>query len=507
VKDLEHVLRANTGSADVTYSSFTLPALVEDIFKARTRDQVDTLDEVQKIFDITDKITRLTMANQKLFDNSKNTNKVADRDDDYDNKYYNYNQKLTTEEMALIGFKDFTATELNDGYGGGLVPALKNYNYTGKYYDFSTSGWTKSGWVYKTIPQLSSPMTLDVFTRLANQTTQLGFFGELLNEIPDLKKFYLSLLDNGFAFPFLNDSALIQKLWLGEPVDLFTFDPPFRQWLTQASGGVKANTGVDLSAAIDALSSPIKLFDVDLLAMGLKAAGVPTSVLDTILPVQIPLKGIFEASIVPRLSFGADTGGLNKWWNTDYSADGSTLGDIGLGIVDLLNGFYIRDSYMQGGGLVDLPELEINMSLLGQLGIQVGKPDYIVDAQANVTAGFDLKLAMDLENSDVYGKVRLSDMVGQLFSDPLEVLDVKAALDFFLKAQAGASIDFSPDKGELSTTMSLLASAASAFSEFFYDTDQFKWGPYETGNTWPIIDENPDTSAPSLSELLGRVIG
>ena len=52
-----------------------------------------------------------------------------------------------------------------------------------------------------------------------------------------------------------------------------------------------------------------------------------------------------------------------------------------------------------------------------------------------------------------------------------------------------------------------LASAASAFSNFFYDTDQFKWGPYETGNTWPIIDENPDTSAPSLSELLGRVIG
>ncbi|MEI7786119.1 MAG: hypothetical protein WCK08_17135, partial [Betaproteobacteria bacterium] len=507
VKNLEHVLRANTGSADVTYSSFKLPPLVEDIFKARTRDEVDTLDEVQKIFDITDKITRLTMADKRLFDNSKNYNNVADRDDDYDKKYYDYNGKLSSEDMALIGFNDFTATELNDGYGGGLVPALKEYNYTGQYYKFDSSGWTKWGWISKTIPQLASPMTLEVFSGLANQTTQLGFFGELLNEIPALKKFYLSLLDNGFAFPFLNDSSLIQKLWLGEPVDLFTFDPPFRQWLTQASGGVKANTGVDLKAAMDALANPIELFNVDLLGLGLQAAGVPTSVLDAILPVQIPLKGVFEASIVPRLSFGADTGGLNKWWNTDYSSDGSTLSDIGHGIVDLLNGFYIRDSYMQGGSLVDLPELQMNMSLLGQLGIQVGKPDYIVDAQANVTAGFDLNVAMDLKNADVYGKVRLSDMVGQLFSDPLQVLDIKAALDFFLKAQAGVSIDFSPDKGKLSPTMELLADAASAFSKFFYDTDQFKWGPFDTGKTWPIIDENPDTSAPSLSELLGRVIG
>ena len=507
VEDLEHVLRANTGSAEVTYSTFTLPPLVEGVFKARSRDQVDTLDEVQKIFNITEKITRLTMADERLFDNSKNYYNVADRDDDKDKKYYNYDQKLSPEDMALIGFNDFTATELNDGNGGGLIPALKNYNYTGTYYDFPAHRWKSGGSIYKTIPSLAGPMTLDIFSRLADETTQIGFFGDLLKEMPWLKDIYLSARKNGFEFPFLNDSALIQKLWLGQPVDLFTFDPPFRQWLTEASGGVKANTGVDLKAAMNALSSPIELFNVDLLAMGLKAAGVPTGVLDAILPVQIPLKGVFEASIVPRLSFGADTGGLVQWWNTDYSADGSTLGDIGQGVVDLLNGFYIRDSYMQGGGLVDLPELEMNMSLLGQLGIQVGKPNYIVDAQANLTAGFDLKLAMDLNNADIYGKVRLSDMVGQLFSDPLEVLDVKAALDFFLKAQAGASIDFSPDKGELSTTMSLLASAASAFSEFFYDTDQFKWGPYETGKAWPIIDENPDTTAPSLSELLGRVIG
>jgi hypothetical protein len=339
------------------------------------------------------------------------------------------------------------------------------------------------------LPKLNStPLNLEKFSELIEDTTQLGFLGELMVTAPWFKDLYLAAKKNGFDFPFLDDPGLIKKLWLKEPVDLFTFEPDFRQWLTDAARNTKDPTVTGVSDAI-------------------KSLGVPTGVLKDILPIQIPFKAIFEASVVPRLSFGADTAGLYKWWDTDYEADGSDLTDIFQAMADLSHGFYIRDSYLENGNLVDHPELEIDLSLLASLGVQVGAKDFIVNANASGNAGFGLSVDVDLQGGDEFGKVRLDDLVGQLFSDPLEILDLSAALNFSLNASAQASIDFSPSAGELSDTMELLAKAASIVSNFFFDKDEFHWGPWNEGKTWAIIDDNPDTPEPSLGELMQKVLG
>lgn len=511
VERMEHILRANTGSKDVTYSTYKLPPLLHDLYKARTRDEVDTLEEVQEIFRITEVITRLTMANKDLFDNSKNYNYPADRNKDYDDGYINYKGPLTEQDMAKIGFSGVEKNELDDGLGGGLIPALKNYNYTGDYYFFHTDKWKKGVgtiWASKDLPSINpTKLTLTKLSEMIEDTTQLGFFGELMNTAPWLKDIYLAAKKNGFDFPILNDASFIKKIWLKEPVDLFTFEPPFRQWLTDAAGKIDGPIITTINDAIKSLASPFTLVDVDLLEKALTVMGVPITALSEVLPVQIPFKAIFEASVVPRLSFGADTAGLYKWWDAEYDADGSDLTDIFHAIADLSHGFYIRDSYLENGALVDRPELEIDVSLLASLGIQVGAKDFIVDANASGSASFDLSVDADLQGADEFGKVRLDDLLGQLFTNPQEILDLSAALDFSISGNAQANIDFSPTSGKLSTTMQLLADAARITSSFFFDKDSFNWGPWDAVKSWPIIDDNPNTPEPSIGELLQKVIG
>jgi hypothetical protein len=46
-----------------------------------------------------------------------------------------------------------------------------------------------------------------------------------------------------------------------------------------------------------------------------------------------------------------------------------------------------------------------------------------------------------------------------------------------------------------------------AAADMIFGTNEFKWGPGTAGLDYPIIDDDPTTDAPSLSQLLQSVIG
>lgn len=463
-KTMEFIPRANTGGIDYTYNTEKLP-LLQDIMAARDPLEVDRYAEIKKLYDITEDILMTSMSDKSVWTVHSAVNSYPKgRDENSDKQFLNYNSKLTAEHLHLLGF-DLANSETAKA----LATALKEYNVTGRTYwfnDYNTIWSTRSK-----VAELGAPLTLKVLGNLIDDSSQSGFLSELLSKSPLLKKLWDGLHSSGFDTPFLNDPALLQKLWMGEPVDFVTFDPDLKN-LTFQSG-------------------PLTLFDTDLISL----AGLGNDW------VKAPLVASAEINVVPRLSFGVDSGGFIELDRLERQNPNELTGtDILNGVKALLNGFYIRDSYFQGGTWVDLPELDIDMMFSGLLGLQIGDSKKLAEAFGKLSAGFNLGVAVDLADSDQYGKVRLANLIGDLFTNPLDILDLQADLSFFMKAEAGAALRLPKDGDDW---LSYLGAAA----DMVFGSNEFKWGPVSAGETYPIIDNDPSTDAPSLMELMQRVIG
>jgi uncharacterized membrane protein YgcG len=463
-KNMEFIPRANTGGIDYTYNTEKLP-LLQDIMAARDPLEVDTYAEILKLYDITEDILKTSMSDKSVWEVHSLVNSYPKgRDENSDKQFLNYKSKLTAEHLHLLGF-DLANSETAKS----LATALKEHNVTGRtywFYNYNTNWATPSK-----VAELGAPLTLKVLGNLIDDSSQSGFLSELLSKSPLLKKLWDGLHTNGFDTPFLNDPALLQKLWMREPVDFITFDPDLKN-LTFQSG-------------------PLTLFDTDLVSL----AGLGNSW------IKAPLRASAEVNVVPRLSFGVDSGGFIELTSIErQNPDELTGTDIFNGIKALLNGFYIRDTYFQGGTWVDLPELDIDMIFSGLLGLQIGDSTKLAEAYGKLSAGFNLGVAVDLANSDQYGKVRLANLIGDLFTDPLEILDLQADLSFFMKAEAGAALRLPKNDGSL---LGFLGAAA----DMVFGANEFKWGPVTAGLDYPIIDNDPTTDAPSLNQLLQSVIG
>lgn len=206
-------------------------------------------------------------------------------------------------------------------------------------------------------------------------------------------KVYGQLHELGVALPFLTDSRLLGHVLSGQTVDL---------------------VHVDLQ-----LPTVVMAFKKDLLPMAeamaaLFTGGASAPVLEqlkSLAKLNLDLSG--SLTLVPNVSAGLDTWGLNQWLAGGMKFDTASLNQV-------LDNFYLDDhrSVAPNGQTTDLPELSVAGDLGLQGGASVGSP--FAGAHLSLGLALDALATLDLRDPSPDGKVRLSDLLAQLLG-PLEL--------------------------------------------------------------------------------------
>lgn len=469
---LDYLPRANWGGIDQIISSNALP-LFQSIIKRREAVEVDSYDELKKLADITKDIEYTVLKDEKVWSKNGWGNTPTMLNDDIISAFQKYSPQLTYQDLGLLGFKNQTA-----GTVGAVITRLENFN------NDDDNGWSWRTWAgddYVSYTgwaaRVTNLNTLDInaLDKLVGESSDSGFFTELLEKSPWLAEIYQGLRDAGFDFPFISDSAMIQKIWSGQPLDLVTFTPDIP---TLDTGN-------------------LNIFNLDLI----EAAG-----LDTYLGglITAPLQADFSAKLASRLSFGMDTGGLIE------------LGDLPEGtnvfswevLQSLLNGLYVNDKYLVGGQLQDLPELEMDIKLSALLGVSIGAVDSLFNAFAQLSSSLDLGIDYDLNNDDPSGKARMGDLLLQLFTDPLSIGTLDTNLSGTLGVKAKAVLDLSPENWGILDDSSSLTGLINAFSKALNTIgipSDITLLNLDKSETHPLIDSDPSTDTPSLTDVLQRL--
>jgi hypothetical protein len=460
-KVLSYIPRANHGGIDEIPLNNNIP-LLQSVVARLSESDVNSREELMKLAQIIKDIQLTTMKDPKVWQGPNFSDPIG-MDSNVIKAFKDYTPSLTQADLQLIGYRN-----MNDVTEQAIRDALSKFNSDSegakiKRYPFN-SGSLNPDYTVAVLKTLD----IDALDRLVGDYSNSGFLIELMSKSPAFKKFWTTYRDLGFDMPFLNDPAFITKLLRNEPIDLLTFEPE----LPTYSSGV------------------IDLFNVDLLA----STGVSKYLG---YPLTIPLQGQFSAEVIPRLSFGIDTGGAIEASNLP---DGTGL--VSWDVVQALaNSFYINDQYWVGGQWQDLPELSVNMNLDGLAGIYLGKPDYFANLYASLGTGLDLQASLDLANADDDGKVRLGNLLVDLFTQPSEILDLNAQLDWYIEAKAGGGIDLSPaqwgpvDNAAIRTFVGALSTAAN----WTTGTDEFKQ-EFDIKYVQTLFDDKPDTPAPRLTD-------
>jgi hypothetical protein len=469
---LNFIPRANIGGIDQLYSTETLP-LFQAIIKRLSSSEVDSYTELAKLANITKDIELTTMKDDKVWETHGLGYYPIDLNKDIVNTFKNYKPALTTADLNLLGYKNLTDVNLSE-----IQIALGKFNS-----DVSDTYTTYSGGSFKSFTEYDSFATdlnnldLEALDKVVGDYSNSGFLTELMSKSPAFKNFWDGMTAAGFALPFLSDPAVMVKLWTGQPLDLLTYNPDLSKFSYD--------------------SGNLSLFNTDLitsLGLGDALGGF----------VSVPLNASASVKIEPRLSFGVDTGGLIEAINLP---DTASAGDV---FKALFNGFYINDQYYVGAQWKDLPELAVNLNLNALMGISLGSPDLFANFFATLSSGLNLDMGLDLANAGTDGKVRLSNFLGDLINNPLDVLDLQAQLEWYIKAQAGAAIDLTPkDWGPLKnySTVTTLLEALGTAAEWVTGQSSFKWAPEPLQYSQVFIDNNPNTTdIPSLTELIHQVI-
>jgi hypothetical protein len=455
---LSYIPRANQGGIDKLSDNKNIP-LLQSVLARLSESEVDSHAELMKLAKVIKDIELTTMKDDKVWP-GKYDNNPRGMDSTVIKAFKDYTPTLTQEDLQLIGYKN-----MNDVTEKAIRDALSKFN--------SSSGGAKTTYYYDesggnsyTKAAALKNLDIDALDRVVGDYSYSGFLIELMAKSPAFKEFWMTWRDMGFDMPFLSDPAFITKLLSNEPIDLLTFNPQ----LPSFSSGV------------------LDLFGMDLLAS--------TGLSEYLgYPLTIPLQAQFSAEVIPRLSFGIDTGGVIEASNLP---DGTELFSWDV-VKALTNGFYINDQYWVGGQLQDLPELSINMNLDGLAGIFLGQQDYFANLYASLGTGLDFEASLDLANAGDDGKVRLGNLLVDLFTQPTEVLDLNAQLDWYIEAKAGGGIDLSPtnwgpvDNAAIRAFVGALSTAAN----WTIGTDQFQT-EFAFKYTQPLFDDNPDTEAPRL---------
>jgi hypothetical protein len=131
------------------------------------------------------------------------------------------------------------------------------------------------------------------------------------------------------------------------------------------------------------------------------------------------------------------------------------------------------DKHEVDGQFIDVPELEVDLSLMASIAAILGDKNGLASIYAELFGKLNLALDVDLDADDS-GKLRLYDVLESLMDmsgegSPIahladkisDFIDVKGALDLELGAELGATLDL--EKGDLSSLGTVAGALASAY--------------------------------------------
>ncbi len=465
---LNHIPHANTGGIDFSSLDGRSLPLLQAIVKQATLSGADSYAELKKLAEITQDLLLTSMKDSDLWKvavYSGNSTSAFLMDigltETVINSFKSYTSRLTVEDLNLLGYENVNATNLT-----AVVDALSQYNSTSS----GTSAYTLASG-YKVYAPNTRDLTYAELDKLVGDYSNSGFFTELLSKSPAFKTFWNAFRDAGFDLPFLSDPAVLQKLWLMEPLDLLTFTPDLSE--------LSIDTG------------NMALFNLDLI----KASGLDQIIGD------FPLSSFIQAStaikIEPHLGFGVDTGGLIE---ASQLPGNSNWVEV---LHAMLNGLYINDAYYSNGRWQDLPELSVDIQTEALMNASLGGLNDFLGAFVELSSGLDFSATLDFANAGNDGKVRLGTLVSDLFTDPAQIFDLDTALNFYLTAQAGASLNFGATQDDDTALGNLLALVGKTLTwASGQKDDTFTWQSGELGLDIALIDSDPSTPAPSIDELV-----
>lgn len=440
-KELEHIPFANSSRQRPDSRALALP-LLQEIVSTQSDDRVDTYGELDAIVTATREVLMASMADVSLWSEllaKKDPWKSNKTDwEQARTKHRGYTTTLTADQLKLIGFPDATDETIT-----AVKKALGTYRFSN--YDALTGA---TGFYFK---GPKNPLKLtDLGSTAEAPTDQIA---ELLKDLPLVRDLWLKMKDLGFEFPLLQSTSLdtLDRFLNNESIELVRWTPEL--------------------PSIESEKFSLEYNPLALLPFYAQA--------NLIFPFSLPVGLEGEFSLIPRLSMGVDTYALQSI----REAEGRSFKEL------LLNSIYFYDRHESDGVFDDLPELEIDFSLLAFAELMLGKKDGLANLYAKVFGGPDLHLEFDLVG-DSDGKLRIYDMLstisdinveggdvlGQLGGNILKLIDLSGNLDLTLGAEVGVNIDLTPqDRSDMSTIAKALSDAYAVAAEWLNLETAFNW--------------------------------
>lgn len=148
-------------------------------------------------------------------------------------------------------------------------------------------------------------------------------------------------------------------------------------------------------------------------------------------PIWGPIAGKLEGgfNVKTDLSFGFDTHGIEEWAQTGYAADKSYL---------VFDGMYLDDWTPSGA---EKDELSVQAYIAAGLGLDVGIASGFVKGGIEGIIGFDVVDTGERANASD-GKVRGSDIIHALSTNPADLFNLHGTVNAFLGAEINVNLLF-----------------------------------------------------------------
>jgi hypothetical protein len=467
-QELENIPYANSTKSRPDSRLPALP-LLQGIVSTRTDAQVDTYAELDAIVTATREVLMASMANEKLWvlaGLQKHAPWKSDASALYQAiaRFKDYKTTLSVDQLKLIGFPEATEETLNTVKSKLASYANGQYELTRVDYWEAVVGTNRSvsrtAEYYKPTAPKKLLTLADLGSSAAPPADQIS---KLLEAVPNVKAFWDQLKALGVEFPILNQLGpdLAKALWDNELVEFIRFTPDLPS-IEDAGFAYNYN-----------LAQLLPFYDT----------------INNVVPFSLPVGLEASASVIPRLSIGVD----NYWLQSIRNQEGKPFLDL------LANSIYLFDEHEVDGTMIDLPELELDLSLLVTAGAMLGQAKGLANLYAEIFGGLNFSLEADLKADDT-GKLRLADLFDSLLDLPpdtglssviaagpgnlfamlgdniLDLVDFKGALDLTAGGELGLNVDLTPeDKSNLGAVTQALSDAYAAAASWLDLETHFNW--------------------------------
>jgi hypothetical protein len=467
---MEHIPYANASLSRKGSRSFVALPLLQSIIANLQPTQVDEYAELDAIYNAANEMLKASMANELLWvrDALKKVEPWKSNVQALDEaigKYKGYKTTLSVDQLKQVGFTDATDETLASVKAKLAAYAAKTY----KTLETDVPAASSSGRYYTSTVKYLEPKApgADKLLKITDlgaslPTPAADQISKLLDSVPSVKALWEALKAAGVEFPILEhlDGNFAKALWNNDLIEFVRFTPKLPT--------VTAEMPFSYN-----LATLLPFYDQ----------------VKAILPFSLPVEFKADFSLIPRLAMGAD----NYWLQSIRAQENRPAAEI------FGNSLYLIDDYDVDGTMYDLPELEMDLSLLGSVGAMLGKQDGLGNLYAKLLGGIDLDIDLDLVG-DASGKVRLADMLDSLsdfagsanvlerLADNLfDVINISGSLDMHMGADLGVNVNTNPaDRSDLNFLTKLAVDAYQVLAKTTGLPTEFHWNT-TPGFTVPIF--------------------